>query len=600
MKYLYTIIVLLWIGYAQIAKAQLYYPSTQQSFTDVLSVEQFLYTYFPTLQTQAIHLSLHRQHHTAHARHYTFQLYYDCIPLYNQYVYVHLNQNNQLISIKKEFDENNFSYTINTNHALAQWKNSHIEKFIQLGMFDSTLQHTAQFIIDTLHQESTILLHVAYWNKHHDYAISFDNEGHIVKTYDYARHVWQDTILHTQVFIPDPLTSVQQNYGGVYIDNNDAQQNWMTPAYQAVDIPARFDASTQLFVPGNYLVTLEDFESPTIPIATSTTSQFIVDRSMPGFEAANIVYHITAWHNYISLLGYDTLMDDGITVDPQGQFGADNSVFLRNGGSPTLSFGTGGVDDAEDADVIIHEYTHGLSWSANGNDNFGNERAGLDEGIADYFATSYSRSISNFQWQQMFSWDGHNTFWAGRTATSSAPYGSSTNIYTLGEMWNSAMSRIWGDWGAAITDQLMLESMHFLSNQTTLPEAALYMLAADTLLFNGIHASQICNRFQEQSILDAQCKPVYIPSVIERNSDIIVKQSLAFAQRQSPLIVESHSNNAVEINLTTIDGKHISRTHLPGHTQWILSPDYLATGMYLLHIQCSKQAQNKTYKIALW
>jgi hypothetical protein len=183
---------------------------------------------------------------------------------------------------------------------------------------------------------------------------------------------------------------------------------------------------------------------------------------------------------------------------------------LRNGGDPTLSFGTGGVDDAEDADVIIHEYCHGISWSANGNDNFSNERAGLDEGLADYFATSYSRSLNTFNWEKMFSWDGHNAFWTGRIANTSTNYGTTNDIYKLGEIWNSAMSAMSTDLGDYVTDRLMLESLHFFTNNTTLPEAALYVLKADTLLFNGINVSSICAQFQLRNILNSNCLPVSI------------------------------------------------------------------------------------------
>ena len=41
-----------------------------------------------------------------------------------------------------------------------------------------------------------------------------------------------------------------------------------------------------------------------------------------------------------------------------GVNGADNSYYDRL--LQRLSFGEGGVDDGEDADVIIHELTHGV------------------------------------------------------------------------------------------------------------------------------------------------------------------------------------------------------------------------------------------------
>ena len=56
----------------------------------------------------------------------------------------------------------------------------------------------------------------------------------------------------------------------------------------------------------------------------------------------------------------------GVHFDPHGFDGADNSQFSSAG--ENLTFGQGGVDDAQDADVIIHELGHGIhDFITNGN-----------------------------------------------------------------------------------------------------------------------------------------------------------------------------------------------------------------------------------------
>ena len=66
----------------------------------------------------------------------------------------------------------------------------------------------------------------------------------------------------------------------------------------------------------------------------------------------------------------------------------DNSYFSPMTRSMTL--GTGGVDDGEDADVIVHEYGHSLQDQAV--HNFGVSRGGaaVGEGFGDYLAASMS------------------------------------------------------------------------------------------------------------------------------------------------------------------------------------------------------------------
>jgi hypothetical protein len=51
-----------------------------------------------------------------------------------------------------------------------------------------------------------------------------------------------------------------------------------------------------------------------------------------------------------------------IRVDPTAYQGQDQSRFSYSNSNPALFFGTGGVPDAEDADVVIHEYSHGIFY----------------------------------------------------------------------------------------------------------------------------------------------------------------------------------------------------------------------------------------------
>ena len=48
------------------------------------------------------------------------------------------------------------------------------------------------------------------------------------------------------------------------------------------------------------------------------------------------------------------MVNYAIDVDCHGFNGGDNSAFNPGTNPPSIVFGQGGVDDAEDADVIIH------------------------------------------------------------------------------------------------------------------------------------------------------------------------------------------------------------------------------------------------------
>ncbi|MBK8143901.1 MAG: T9SS type A sorting domain-containing protein [Bacteroidetes bacterium] len=359
---------------------------------------------------------------------------------------------------------------------------------------------------------------------------------------------------------------------------------WFTPAYISENILASFETTNDTFYLENQWVQIEDFDLPTILPATSNTPNFVFNRSQSGFEDVNVLYHITAFHDYISSIGYDTLMDDGIKVDTHGMLGGDNSMFNRNGGDPTLDFGPGGIDDAEDADVIIHEYSHALSWSANNNDNMNTQRSGLDEGVGDYFATSYSRSLNPFNWEKVFSWDGNAVGWNGRVANTAANYPSAGNIYAIGEIWNAAMSAIWTDLGQIVTDKLMLESLHFFTNTTNLAEAAMYVLQSDTILFNGIHTNTLCTHFKNKNIFDANCKPTAVTEVVENVKGIRVHNTYGFAFQNESIEIEFPQVSTGKWMLLDMQGKKIKQEEFSGKAKLVLNQMDIPHGLYLLQI----------------
>ena len=57
-----------------------------------------------------------------------------------------------------------------------------------------------------------------------------------------------------------------------------------------------------------------------------------------------------------------------------------------------LRFGKGGVDDAEDAEVILHEYGHAIQDSQSRRLRRSEEAGAIGEGFGDYWAATVSRT----------------------------------------------------------------------------------------------------------------------------------------------------------------------------------------------------------------
>lgn len=281
------------------------------------------------------------------------------------------------------------------------------------------------------------------------------------------------------VFLPDPLSVALVPYGNPYADNNDATNASLDATMSNVTLQdINFTGSVYQLV-GPYAEVV-DFENPSKGLFEQATSDFNFNRNDDAFEAVNCYYHIDLSMRYINeTLGTSCMpfqYNGGVQYDPSGLNGQDNSHYL--GGSGRVAFGEGGVDDAEDADVVLHELGHGIhDWLTGGNLS---QVDGLSEGSGDYWATSYSRSLNQWtpadaEYNWMFSWDGHNPFWNGRITnyTASYPSGLTGAIHTDGQIWCSALMRIYDIIGRTKVDKAFLEGLAMTGSNTSQEDAAI-------------------------------------------------------------------------------------------------------------------------------
>jgi hypothetical protein len=303
------------------------------------------------------------------------------------------------------------------------------------------------------------------------------------------------------IFDPDPLSTANATYGGSYVDGTDANAAVLTAQLRSVTLQDITLNAGVYSLTGPYAV-LQDFEAPNKGLFTQATSTFNFDRNADGFEAVNTYYHIDAAMRYLNVtLGLNIMpyqYTGGVRFDPSGLNGADNSHYL--GSSGRLAFGEGGVDDAEDADVIIHELGHGLhDWVTSGGLSQVN---GLSEGCGDYFAGSYSRAKGNWTSAQAayhwtFNWDGHNPFWGGRVLNYGAVYpgGLVSQIHTDGQIWATAMMKIWDDIGRQKADRVFWSGIDLTNGSSNQNDAAnAVYTAAGTLGFTNAERFAIHSR----------------------------------------------------------------------------------------------------------
>jgi len=176
-----------------------------------------------------------------------------------------------------------------------------------------------------------------------------------------------------------------------------------------------------------------------------------------------------------------SMYEGGVRVDPHGLNGSDNSHYLS--ATQELAFGEGGVDDAEDADVLVHELGHGIhDWLTGGSYS---RVEGLSEGFGDYLAASYGREKSKLdsthpEYHHIYNWDGHNEYWGGRTTNVNAKYPKDLkgNKHWDGSIWSTCNMKIFDAIGKRKSDTVQLIGMSMTNSASNQLDAANAVLQA--------------------------------------------------------------------------------------------------------------------------
>lgn len=414
--------------------------------------------------------------------------------------------------------------------------------------------------------------------------VIYTNEG-IVYQQDLHKYFHQhghDTTVNVMIFEPDPLSTAKTNYGGNYTDQNDGSVPELNA--ERKQRTTTFSHKNGVIRAENDFVKISEFSLPNVSPASSTNSDnFFFTRDHDHFEDVNVVYHITEQRKYLNSLGYPNLPSYQIEVDAHALSGADASFFSTASYPYRLYMGEGGVDDAEDADVILHEFSHAVIYEASPVTNTTAERACIEEALCDYFAISYSRSVNDYNVEKVFNWDGHNNFWSGRTARTNASYNNASfddnNIYEHIALLTTPLLDIMNSIGRQATDELVIEALYLLGNNTSMAEVAEHLLLVDRQLNNGMNQQAIHNAFAARGIFASISTNEYAV----KKADIALTGSYDFAAG-GQLSIQSRDSELATAQLIDMQGRVIRNLDLQQEKMAIISSQGLVTGVYILQV----------------
>ncbi|MEH7612832.1 M36 family metallopeptidase [Gottfriedia acidiceleris] len=288
-----------------------------------------------------------------------------------------------------------------------------------------------------------------------------------------------------QVFMPNPVAS-QGSITGL-TDKRDADSTALNNQLKAVSLLG-LDGSG--YLKGSYV----NIYSKAKTFSSSNT--FNYTRSNDSFEDVNTYYHIDTLQRYIQSIGFQNINNRSIKANVN-TYTQDNSFYSPS--TKELTFGSGGVDDAEDAGIVAHEYGHSIQ--DNQVPGFGNsaEAGAMGEGFGDFLGATYEDSLSTNgygkgcigEWDAT-SYSSSNPPCLRRLDNNKVyPRDWAGEVHADGEIWSQGEYEMAQAFGRDIATKIILQSHFSLTPNATFRDGARAIKQADVLLYGGSHGAEI-------------------------------------------------------------------------------------------------------------
>jgi Zn-dependent metalloprotease len=293
-----------------------------------------------------------------------------------------------------------------------------------------------------------------------------------------------------RVFDPNPV---------VALNDTTLEDNSLLPdaAYKEVDLP---DVNNSGHLDGPYVSTAN-----TPNRIKRTNGKFLFKRTDRGFKEVMVYFHIDRLQRYIQTLGFTNIMNKSIKVNIQGRTD-DNSDYSPV--TKALRFGIGGVDDAEDAEIILHEYGHAIQDNQVPGFGATDEGGAMGEGFGDYLAASFFADRKPARLQMCVgNWDA--VAYSGdeppclRRLDSNKKYPRDVTgeVHNDGEIWSACLWQIRTALGRRVADKLILAHHFLLAPQSEFEDAAKALITTDRQLNHGRNVNTIRDIFVRRGIL---------------------------------------------------------------------------------------------------
>ncbi len=305
------------------------------------------------------------------------------------------------------------------------------------------------------------------------------------------------------VFFPNPVQSTGDQS---LTDADDADSPGFAAAYRSVTLTGLDGSGT---LTGRYVAV----KSSTGPAAVLTGPAFpAYHRDDDRFEQVMGYYWATRAQDYLQSLGFGTVRRPVNQRQIQlriNQSGKDNSFYRDDKGGITL--GKGGVDDGEDAEVIVHEYGHSVQNDQVAGFGGDGEAGAIGEGFGDYLAVAVTSWVTGTpaltpeacvaDWDSTSYTRGTPHCLRRLDGTKHYPEDVTGEVHADGEIWSRALWDIRSALGDTKASTAIVEAQFAFAPQTTFRAAAQATVAAAQRLYGDAEAAAVTRAFVARGIL---------------------------------------------------------------------------------------------------
>ncbi|MBT2508758.1 M4 family metallopeptidase [Streptomyces sp. ISL-98] len=237
------------------------------------------------------------------------------------------------------------------------------------------------------------------------------------------------------------------------------------------------------------------------------------DRNDDQFEQVMAYFWVNESQEYLQGLGFGSELpgaNDRAQPVRINQWGADNSFFTDK--KAEIRFGKGGVDDAEDAEVVMHEYGHAVHHAQVPGFGTSVEAGSIGEAFGDYLAVTVgAHAAGKYGWPLkadlacVADWD-------AVSYTSTAPhclrridgnkvYGDRVGqVHADGQIWSRALFDIRGALGARTADRIIVNAQFGFAPDTSFEDAATTTIATARKMYGEGAADAVRKAFRDREI----------------------------------------------------------------------------------------------------